>query len=191
MEITITPNLAKPFDCNANGIKRCRGACCSRIKSYWPLRAHQPFGCPYYHSKDGCQLSVEDRPIDCLLYPLFINGNGTLVVHNHCYHKKWMCHDNVGVGSPLVESLKACLVELFGEEEYERIHSATMDGQRYTFQASEEFNKCREYEEICIKYDLPIIPRTEIKKDPDHLIQITKEYIARHNRPVSKHYHEV
>jgi hypothetical protein len=119
-----------------------------------------------------------------------MNGKGTLVVHNHCYHKKWMCHANIGIGKPLIDSLKECLVELFGIE-YPAMRQAVMRGEEYHFPTTPVFDKCREYENLCIRYDLPIIPRTEVEKDPDHLIQITKEYIERHKRPVSAHYHEV
>jgi hypothetical protein len=189
MIIKATANLAKPFDCNATGIKRCHGDCCIKIKSYWPLRAYQPSGCPYC-SKTGCTLSIQDRPIDCLLYPLYMNGKGTLVVHNHCYHKKWMCHDNVGVGMPLIDSIKDCLIELF-DIEYPAMRQAVMRGEEYHFPTTKIFDKCREHENLSIKYDLPIIPRSEIKKDPDHMIQIAKEYIERHKRPVSAHFHEV
>ena len=187
MIIKTTPNIQMPFDCNADGIKRCHGACCTKIKTYWPLRAYQPSGC-FFNSSRGCRLSLEDRPIDCLLYPLFINGSGTLVVHNRCYHKKFICRDNVNVGSPLVDSMKDCLTELFGEHEYLAIKDASENGRWYTFETTEKFDLQREYENLCIKYDLPIIPRSEICKD---LLQLTKEYIVRHNRRVSNHFMEL
>jgi hypothetical protein len=96
MILKITPNVAKPFDCTKSGISRCHGDCCIKLRSYWPPRAYQ-FGCEYL-SNVGCTLSIQDRPIDCLIYPLFINHKGTLQIHNHCYHKKWMCNPNMGVG---------------------------------------------------------------------------------------------
>lgn len=187
MIIKTTPNIQTPFDCNHNGIIKCRGACCIKIKSYWPLRAYQPAGC-FFNSSRGCRLSMEDRPIDCLLYPLFINGNNTLVIHHHCFHKKWVCRDNVNKGLPLVDSLRECLVELFEEKEYQAIKEASESGRWYTFETTAKFDLQREYENLCIKYDLPIIPRSEVCKD---LLQLTKEYIVRHNRPVSKFYREI
>ena len=184
MILKATPNLAKPFNCTATGVKWCGAKCCTKLGSYWPIRVY-PMGCPYL-SNTGCRLSVSDRPIDCLLYPLFINKNGTLVVHNHCYHRTWMCHPNVGVGAPLVDSIGEMLAELFGPVTLTGIRTKVMEGKECHFETTPEFDLHREVEQICMKYDHPIIPRTEITRQT---LDILRAFVV--GMPVSKHYHEV
>ena len=186
MILKITPNIAKPFDCTKSGISRCHGKCCTNLPSFWPHRAY-PFGCPYI-SAIGCTLSIQDRPIDCLIYPLFINYKGSLQIHNHCYHKKWMCNPNMGVGEPLVDNIGEMLVELFGLPAFLEMRASAMEGKWCQFSTTTEFDLQREVEELSIKFDLPIIPRRSISMELPDLI---RENIRRNGIPVSKHYREV
>jgi hypothetical protein len=191
MILTINPSAAIPFDCTPNGIKKCQGKCCTNLPSYWPQRAYDQARCPHL-SPTGCKLTEKDRPIDCLIYPFFINDNGTLVVHNHCYHKKWFCHENLRLGPPLIVTLEECLTELFGKEQYRYMRDLVLVGKSYTFKPLAEFTYCRMVEDLCIKYDLPIIPRGETIKDfherGTKLLELMEENVARNNLKVSPHY---
>jgi hypothetical protein len=193
--LKITPAAAIQFDCTPDGIKKCRGKYCTNLRSYWPVRAYYPSLCPYLDTETGCKLTVKDRPIDCLLYPFFINKHGTMVVHNRCYGRNWICHENLRVGKPLVESLASCLIGLFGETTYTNMRGLVMEGKSYIFKTSEEFAFCRMVEDLCIKYDLPIIPRQVIMADyrtnGTQLLQAMEEGVIMDGRPISPHYREV
>ena len=117
---------------------------------------------------------------------MFINHNGTLTIHNKCYQKKWYCHENVGVGLPLIDNIGEMLAELFGCKTIKDIRGVVMEGKECYFETTQRFDLHREVEKICIKYDLPIIPRTQM--DVGTLVALKKQVKG---TPVSKHYREV
>jgi hypothetical protein len=90
------------------------------------------------------------------------------------------------LGEPLVDSIGEMLAELFGPITFMEIREGVMYCNGTVFSTTPEFNLQREVEQICIKYDLPIIPRTEIKPVTPILL---RDFVK--DKPISKHYHEV
>lgn len=118
---------AKRHDCTLHGIlKRCGGMCCKN-PHLWPPSAGGKGGCVHLGEK-GCTLAPEDKPVVCHLYPLKLNGSGTLIVHHGAIFAKGMCKGNHGEGPPIIETVGESLAGLFGREQYERVHADVMAG---------------------------------------------------------------
>lgn len=62
-------------------------------------------------------MTPADRPVTCLLYPLVLNRNGTLVLHHRAQFPS-LCRGNHGTGPPVYVALRDHLTALFGAETY-------------------------------------------------------------------------
>jgi 1-aminocyclopropane-1-carboxylate deaminase/D-cysteine desulfhydrase-like pyridoxal-dependent ACC family enzyme len=119
--------LRRNHDCTAEGIRdRCGGGCCNAV-GYWPPRATPGMACAHL-TPQGCSLG-DDRPVTCHLYPLRLNENGTVVLHNRTTQKTSCCKTAHGNGPMLVDALARNLTLLFGEEEYTRIRDGVVRGE--------------------------------------------------------------
>jgi hypothetical protein len=117
--------LARPHDCTLRGIMdRCGGVCC-RSKVFWPPRTGEN-GCPLL-GPAGCTLSVDDRPVTCLLYPLRVRGTSVAKHHVSTIPTMW-CAGNDNRGPALVDAMRDQLVALFGADQYEHIRSEALAG---------------------------------------------------------------
>jgi len=122
------------LDCTLQGITRpggCHAGCCTAASgNFWPARANPvprpDQGC-FYLGSAGCTLSLEDRPVTCLLYPLMINHNGTIIFHQRALFPHMPCGPNNGRGPMVIEALAVPLSSLLGREVY---HSMLMAVQR-------------------------------------------------------------
>lgn len=120
--------------CTPGGIKtNCGGMCCWG-KTYWPPRSfyednegkedlvvkngigkiNNLYACGYL-GEHGCTLSPTDRPIKCLLFPFVLNSNNKIVCNNWITTKKGVCKGNHNNGPIAIDSVRANLIELFGE----------------------------------------------------------------------------
>jgi Fe-S-cluster containining protein len=72
-------------------------------------------------SKNGCTLTANDKPLACLLYPVTINQNGTMVLHNRCTTAKGVCKGNFNEGPMVIDVLRDTFVHLFGQAQYSRV----------------------------------------------------------------------
>lgn len=122
--------LQRAHDCTLNGITtRCGAACCTAGPggTYWPARA---FGRADGRCGNlgplGCTLSAADKPVTCHLYPLMINGSGTLVLHHRATTGRGVCKGCHGHGPPLVDALRDNLVELLGGAAYAHLRAEVM-----------------------------------------------------------------
>lgn len=155
---------ARPFDCTVRGIIRsCHGHCCTHhLSSYWPPRVFAPKDCCFL-AANGCTLREEDRPLDCLLYPLIFNATGrTIVLHNRALLPNWVCRGCANVGPPLIVALESCLSSMFGAAQYTRVMRSVLAGQDGYFYPSPEVLLHREVEIICSQRNLPPLPRRSI-----------------------------
>lgn len=120
--------LAKPHDCTLRGIvDRCGAGCCYG-SVYWPPRtAADGQGCPLL-GPGGCTLSVADRPVTCLLYPLLVNAQGMLVLHARATTERGICKGNFGRGPMLIDALAGQLTALFGADAVARVRADVVAG---------------------------------------------------------------
>ncbi len=124
---------SKAHDCTLTGIlARCGGACCYSVppRKYWPSSAaNRPDHACHYMGAQGCTLTPADKPITCLLYPLRLNKNGSLVLHHRTMYATSCCAGNHGQGPPLIEAMEDSLVGLFGRPQYERVKAQILAGE--------------------------------------------------------------
>lgn len=161
---------SKPFDCTLNGIvNRCEGGCCYKLHNLWPHRAFENKECAFFVKGHGCSLTVDERPIDCLLYPMMFNEKGNIVLHQRTCFAHSVCKGNYGKGSPLIVNLRECLTSIFGKEQYELALRMVMSGQDATFHPSDEVVMQRDFEVLATQLNLKPIKRPEITQ------QIVKE----------------
>lgn len=117
-------------ECTAGGILHCNGRCCWGA-IFWPAKANPDTaaGKCVYLGPQGCTLTMEQRPVTCLLYPLLVK-NDRLLVHHRSRFKGVSCYLNLGqCDIPLVELFKPTWVHLFGHEQYEMLRVNTQHGQ--------------------------------------------------------------
>lgn len=125
----------KHLDCGTQeGIKRCKGACCSYDK-FWPPRVGEE-NCKFITPK-GCSLDMNNRPVTCLLYPFRLNKSNKLVLHIRITLKFWMCNVNYGKGPMVVVGMQNCFNALFGEKTTDCITTFVKDGRGLTFRVPE------------------------------------------------------
>ena len=135
--------LRAAHDCTLAGIKlRCGGGCCVSNGQpwWWPASAAgvgQPTPC-HYLGDEGCTLTMQDRPVTCLLFPLRPNKNGTWVNQRLSVFEHGVCQGNHGRGPALIDALRDQLVSLFGAEEYERARASVMAGGDADFEVPDD-----------------------------------------------------
>ena len=125
--------LTKRLDCTVKGITRqggCGGRCC-KTKRYWPGMTGDGGVCPFlgFH---GCAIPVGQRPVICLIYPLRLNKNGTLVAHDKAFMRGGVCRPCYNKGPYLIDALYAELAVLFGEEQTAAAYSEILCGRDFT-----------------------------------------------------------
>lgn len=157
---------AKQHDCTAHGVMmRCGGACC-RSPSFWPPKAYAGPDNPGHkcgHLGDtGCTLAPEDKPVTCHLYPMMLNDNGTLILHQRATFPKGVCHGNFGNGPPLIESIRPNLIKLFGEEQVDRVTADVMAGRDSYFEPGPEVLAAYKQEKAWEATNLPPLPRSAV-----------------------------
>jgi hypothetical protein len=162
---------AKQHECTLAGIlKRCAGRCCYG-PTFWPARAYDigPLHACGNLGEHGCVLSPADKPVVCLLYPLKVNANNTLVLHAKAALPSGpICRGNHGEGPPLIVALEPSLTELFGAEQYARVRADVLAGRDSYFWPSEAVLAAAEAEgreaerETCL-------PRPEVSGHEQHL----------------------
>lgn len=140
------PWLSKCFDCTPEGRKICQGRCCYGhvnelsnnkifVKYYddeWELipsdikKELKPFLTDERIVKvnnnrcsltNFCLENPQYKPRECKLYPLTITKNGLLVLDRNVF---FIC-PNYKKGLPLWITLKNNLIDLFGQEFYDRL----------------------------------------------------------------------
>lgn len=155
--------LSKRVNCTFQGItQNCKGNCC-KTKGFWPPNA---FGgeCGLL-TESGCAWGVEDKPITCLLYPLKLNKNNTLVLHSRVTYAKGICKGNYGNGNKtILEVLEVQLTHLFGAKEYEKMKTSILVHKKdYILTIPEHISKALEFEGKDEEKKLPPIKRTQRK----------------------------
>lgn len=131
--------LRKRWDCTSAFITSrhgCGSCCKGKVAGYWPPRRVYPgetVARCYYLGPEGCTLSLNDKPIGCILTPLTLNHNRTLVVMHRLQFENSMCRGACGTGPPLIDALKDGLQALFGAEQWQRVRKEVMDGQDSEF----------------------------------------------------------
>lgn len=153
----------RAHECTLAGIKaRCGGGCCYG-PSYWPARSYPAgaAGGPCGHlGPNGCDLSGDDRPVTCLLYPLRLNKAGMLVLHHRTTTATSVCKGNHGQGPALIEAMAYSLTSLFGAVQYERVRAAVMAGADSYFDVPPEVLRSYELELAQEAANEQPIPRT-------------------------------
>lgn len=159
--------LARPHDCSPSGIaKRCKGACCR--KPLWPGQAGtSEEGCDLLGDDGSCTLAIPKRPVTCLLYPLRLNQNGTVILHHRARMQRHWCGGNYGEGRPLVDSLKRSLVEIVGGANYTKLRKAVAEGRDLTLEIEPAVAAALERERGWEAEGVPPDPRTrEVPEAP-------------------------
>ena len=131
--------LATRHDCTLDGIlARCGGGCCTSGPggTYWPAKAYgdAPMTPCGHLGADGCSMAPDQRPIKCLLYPLVVNDQGTVVRHFRAGLATSVCKGNAGQGPMLVDALAASLVALLGPAGYWRLRQHVLAGTDVTLE---------------------------------------------------------
>ena len=154
---------SKPFCCTVEHIqKKCRGACCfNNNNNFWPGNSSGKEDC-FYHSETGCTLSVDDRPIACLLFPLRIHSSGLIRMYHRALFTKGICKGAYRVGNMLIEEMGWALRSVFGDVVYEQAVLSVKKGKDFIFPATEQIQKILKYEEYCEKNKVPPTPRRKI-----------------------------
>lgn len=129
--------LNRNFDCTLHGIKtNCGGDCCNSGPSglYWPARAYGAgpnVNCGN-RGPNGCVLPLKDKPAACMIFPLVIDKkSGRLVLYHRSGLRNGICKGNGSAGNPgphLLDALKDGLVELLGEEQFNRLKEDVLAG---------------------------------------------------------------
>src|SRR4030043_815558 len=119
--------MLKRFDCTPEGIRtKCRGKCC--YGPLWPGCTGKDGKCPFL-GENGCKISdITKRPITCLLYPLKLNKNNTLVVHLKGILKNMPCEKCYGSGPLLIDLMGDTFSFIFGPDNFERIRNQVLGG---------------------------------------------------------------
>lgn len=110
--------LSKEIECNLVGIQRCTANCCKGLYFY-PSKSNidkdgNPIGYCKFLTPTGCSMSVKQKPLKCLLYPLIIKNN-RLILHGRAICS--VCRNNYKKGGKsILEQNKDNLSEVFGEE---------------------------------------------------------------------------
>lgn len=151
-------------ECNPAGIQsRCKGMCCSS-PAFWPPKAYTIADHPKFESKvlngigikvlgrscghlkeSGCDFTVDERPVTCLLYPFVLNSNGTLVCHNRITTAKGICKGNHNNGPMIVDVIRSNLIALFGESQVDRVRADVVVGRDSYFDVPEDV--ARQYQQ--------------------------------------------
>ena len=118
----------KPINCTLHGImNECHGCCTKRpgwnAETKYPIRA---FGegataCGFFVPGSGCSFTIKERPVNCMLYPFVLNSNKTLVINARSLTSSCK-HAYKTQNKSLFEIFRDAFVELFGEEQYERVY---------------------------------------------------------------------
>jgi hypothetical protein len=125
--------LSQRHDCTVSGIlERCGGGCCTSGPggTYWPARAYgdEPHTRCGYLGAQGCTLDPHERPVKCLLYPMVVNDQGTVVRHFRAGLPTSVCKGNAGNGPMLVDAMASSLVALLGPAGYWRVRQGVLAG---------------------------------------------------------------
>lgn len=138
--------LTKRFNCTLEHIldpDGCGGRCC-RNPSLWPPRAYPGSVCGHL-SKTGCSLSMEQRPITCILFPIIPSktspldpDNNTLIIYQRAIFPHSMCKGAYKKGPMVIDMCAKELTMIFGKEEYERVRSDLIAGKDSYFVISDE-----------------------------------------------------
>ena len=163
------------FNCTEEWVSSGKCIGCCGPKSYWsPNRVNKdnpsPM-CPQLGEK-GCRLSPADKPVGCLLYPLIVDKRGLITIHIWTTLKHGCCRGAYNQGPPIFEALRGFLVEVFGEEQYQRVLKDINSGIDSYFDVSEDIAFAQEIEEEFILKGLPPFPRTrmnELREKYKHL----------------------
>jgi hypothetical protein len=121
-------NCTSAFITSSNG---CGSCCKGKIEGYWPPRSIYPGESEprcHYFGRNGCTLSLRDKPVGCMLTPLTLNKSRTLVIMHRLQFRTSMCKGACGTGPMLIDALKPGLIELFGIEQWKRVRRDIMDG---------------------------------------------------------------
>ncbi len=113
-------NLLKNHRCDYN---ICKGKCC-KGPTFWPGRASDDGECINLYPS-GCQIPIQNRPITCLLYPLVLNKNNTIIRHFRC---RAICKTNCELGKPIIEELFWCFSSLFGNDQASYLKQEILKG---------------------------------------------------------------
>lgn len=104
--------MVHQFNCTLEHIiHNCHG-CCHGTK-FWPSKA---FGdrCKYLGHM-GCVLPINERPVTCNIFPIYVNENNVLVALHRVTTAKGMCKGAWGHGPMMWDAQKDGLIDLFGE----------------------------------------------------------------------------
>ena len=155
---------SRRHECNLAGIRaRCGGTCC-KSPSFWPPMASphpEVLGCVHL-GPAGCTLAPKDKPIVCHLYPLTLNKNDKLVVHNRATTEKGRCKGNHNNGPMIIDVLKDSLIELFGEAQYNRVRADIVSGKDSYFVLSKELLEQWEREKAWAEANVVPRPRSTV-----------------------------
>lgn len=175
--------ITKHHDCTLHGIStRCGGVCCCS-PAFWPPKAYiKPgyvskrenlvdngagkmmpgFACGHL-TKNGCEFTLQDRPITCLLYPMVLNDNGTLVAHNRITTAKGVCRGNFGNGAMIIDTIRDNLCTLFGEPQVMRVRAEVVAGKDSYFIVPESIQRQYKHERHLESKNAPVPARTQYK----------------------------
>lgn len=113
----------KKIDCTIKGITKengCKGVCCTG--NFYPAKANGG-KCIYLGSK-GCELKPSEKPIKCLLYPFVVKNNNLVLYGRALMQSCKLCYFPKDEKVPSIfVNLKDNLIELFGEEQYNRVYN--------------------------------------------------------------------
>lgn len=134
---------SRRHECNLAGIKkRCGGACCTSSALWPPMANPNSDGVCAHLGPLGCALTTENRPITCHLYPLTLSKHDeyrrSLVLHSRTTTARGLCKGNHNNGPMIIDVLKDSLIELFGEEQYNRVREDIVKGKDSHFILSDK-----------------------------------------------------
>lgn len=140
----------KELNCCYDGIiNGCEGKCCKNVSCWVPIKDGKKIGNCIYLGKDGCILTIKEKPIICLLYPLVIRKNSIIL---HYRGLSFCCKKCYKVGGKTIfQQNKNNLIEIFGEKTINEMEESINNQKDYEFYIDDTLFKQINYEEELIK----------------------------------------
>lgn len=157
----------QPIDCTSDAIiNGCKGACC-KLGSFWPAKAGETEFC-YWLSENGCKFDIKNKPITCLLFPFKVKHYKGKSPSLHLYGRALLscCKPNIkrDINLTIAETNKNNFIELFGENQYDKILYKMTIEKDIPLVVSDDILKAYEIERKLEQECKIPIPRTKIRK---------------------------
>lgn len=148
------------INCTLHGIQNECFGCCGKRQGWtptrvYPMRLFSDLICEHFVKDKGCEYSIKERPIGCLLYPFELNDKNTLVLYGNAIItscKKSFKTQDISI----FEHFKETWIEIFGEDQYNRVYEDIIINEKDISEFYPSENIQRIYKEECKRAELNI-----------------------------------